>query len=128
MRRWPIKLRIWKTWSVWSLGLWSLVLSLPCLCLVLVLSLSYPCLVLFCRVLRCVDIVLIFAFPPFFYPPPPLPTKAAIERDQMAFSLALQTNPVWGLDRVDQRSTTLDGLYYYKDSAGAGVDMYSTSS
>jgi serine protease len=48
----------------------------------------------------------------------------AIEPDQMAYTLAVQENPVWGLDRVDQTSSTLDGLYYYKDSAGAGVDMY----
>jgi serine protease len=48
----------------------------------------------------------------------------AIEQDQMAHALAVQTDPVWGLDRIDQTSSSLDGLYYYKDSAGAGVDMY----
>lgn len=48
----------------------------------------------------------------------------AIEQNQMAHAYAVQTDPVWGLDRVDQESSSLDGLYYYKDSAGAGVDMY----
>jgi subtilisin family serine protease len=48
----------------------------------------------------------------------------AIEQDQMAYAFALQTNPVWGLDRIDQASPTLDSLYYFKDSAGSGVDMY----
>jgi len=48
----------------------------------------------------------------------------AIEPDQMAYALAVQTNPVWGLDRIDQVSSTLDSLYYYKDAAGANVDMY----
>jgi len=48
----------------------------------------------------------------------------AIEPNQMAHAYAVQTDPVWGLDRVDQESSSLDGLYYYKDSAGAGVDMY----
>lgn len=47
-----------------------------------------------------------------------------IEQDQMAHAFAVQENPVWGLDRIDQTSSSLDGLYYYKDSAGAAVDMY----
>ncbi len=41
----------------------------------------------------------------------------AIEPDQTAYALAVQTNPVWGLDRIDQTASTLDSLYYYKDSA-----------
>jgi subtilisin family serine protease len=48
----------------------------------------------------------------------------AIEHNQMAYALAVQLNPVWGLDRVDQTGSSLDNRYYYKDSAGAGVDMY----
>jgi len=49
---------------------------------------------------------------------------AAIEQAQMYYTNAVQENPVWGLDRIDQRPSALDNLYYYKDSAGAGVDVY----
>ena len=34
-----------------------------------------------------------------------------------------QADPPWGLDRIDQRSATLDGLYAY-DMTGAGVTAY----
>lgn len=34
-----------------------------------------------------------------------------------------QANPTWGLDRIDQRSTTRDGKYSY-DTSGAGVTAY----
>jgi len=34
-----------------------------------------------------------------------------------------QANPSWGLDRIDQRSRPLDGVYSY-DSSGAGVTAY----
>ncbi|KAI8360562.1 peptidase S8/S53 domain-containing protein [Mortierella sp. GBAus27b] len=32
--------------------------------------------------------------------------------------------PSWGLDRIDQRSNTLDGLYHYPSSAGENVTIY----
>jgi subtilisin family serine protease len=53
-----------------------------------------------------------------------LPEVEAVEEGQVMYAYGLQTNPTWGLDRVDQESATLDNLYYYKDSAGAGVDVY----
>jgi serine protease len=49
---------------------------------------------------------------------------SAVEEGQVMYAYGLQTNPTWGLDRVDQESATLDNLYYYKDSAGSGVDVY----
>jgi subtilisin family serine protease len=48
----------------------------------------------------------------------------AVEEGQVFYTTAVQTNPTWGLDRVDQESATLDRTYYYKTSAGAGVDIY----
>jgi subtilisin family serine protease len=48
----------------------------------------------------------------------------AIEPNQVVHAFDVQTDPVWGLDRIDQASPSLDGLYYYKESAGVGVDMY----
>jgi len=53
-----------------------------------------------------------------------LPEVSAVEESQVMYAYGLQTNPTWGLDRVDQESATLDSLYYYKDSAGSGVDLY----
>lgn len=53
-----------------------------------------------------------------------LPEIEAVEESQVMYSYGVQTNPVWGLDRVDQEGSSLDGLYYYKDSAGSGVDVY----
>ncbi|MFS8096387.1 S8 family peptidase [Lentzea alba] len=35
-----------------------------------------------------------------------------------------QFNPVWGLDRIDQRALPLNGRYTYPDQAGAGVRAY----
>jgi subtilisin family serine protease len=49
---------------------------------------------------------------------------ALIEHAQIFTTNEVQANPVWGLDRIDQESPILDSLYYYKDTAGAGVDMY----
>jgi len=48
----------------------------------------------------------------------------AVEEGQVFYTTAVQTNPTWGLDRVDQESATLDRTYYYKTSAGTGVDIY----
>ncbi|RLK59492.1 S8 family serine peptidase [Actinokineospora cianjurensis] len=39
----------------------------------------------------------------------------------------VQTNPTWGLDRVDQRDTTLDRKYEY-NATGEGVTVYSVDS
>ncbi|MFG2554156.1 S8 family serine peptidase [Streptomyces sp. NPDC048581] len=35
-----------------------------------------------------------------------------------------QTNPTWGLDRIDQADLPLDSSYTYPDSAGSGVTAY----
>jgi serine protease len=51
---------------------------------------------------------------------------AFIEQDQMAYPDALRTvnNPLsWGLDRIDQRSSTLDMKYAYEDTV-APVNVY----
>jgi serine protease len=49
---------------------------------------------------------------------------SAVEEGQVMYAYGLQTNPTWGLDRVDQESSSLDNQYFYKDSAGSGVDLY----
>lgn len=46
-----------------------------------------------------------------------------IENDQVVYAYN-QSNPTWGLDRVDQRSLPLDNMYRYDSKAGAGVDAY----
>lgn len=48
----------------------------------------------------------------------------AVEESQVMYAYGLQTNPTWGLDRVDQENSALDSQYFYKDSAGSGVDLY----
>jgi subtilisin family serine protease len=48
----------------------------------------------------------------------------AVEENQVMYAYGLQTNPTWGLDRVDQEATILNNQYFYKDSAGANVDVY----
>ncbi len=35
-----------------------------------------------------------------------------------------QTNPPWGLDRIDQRALPLNGTYNYGESTGAGTRIY----
>jgi serine protease len=49
---------------------------------------------------------------------------SAVEEGQVMYAYGLQTNPTWGLDRVDQESSALDNQYFYKDSAGSNVDLY----
>jgi aqualysin 1 len=51
------------------------------------------------------------------------PNVAYIEQDQIAHAVTTQSNPTWGLDRIDQRSLPLDNSYTY-DQTGAGVDAY----
>lgn len=59
------------------------------------------------------------------------PNVAYIQPDQLVWAsdlpaadpLTTQTNPTWGLDRVDQRNLPLDASYTY-DSDGSGVHVY----
>lgn len=39
-------------------------------------------------------------------------------------SYNLQENPVWNLDRVDERANTLNEKYYYPSTAGENVNVY----
>ncbi len=36
----------------------------------------------------------------------------------------LQRDPIWGLDRIDQRSNSLNSMYFYQDLAGSDVWNY----
>jgi subtilisin family serine protease len=52
------------------------------------------------------------------------PNVLAIEPDQIAHALTVQTNPPsWGLDRIDQRALPLNNSYTY-NATGAGVTVY----
>ncbi|HUF12801.1 MAG TPA: S8 family peptidase, partial [Longimicrobiales bacterium] len=51
------------------------------------------------------------------------PNVAYVEADQRVWALGSQTGATWGLDRIDQRGNTLDGVYNY-NTTGAGVDAY----
>ena len=51
------------------------------------------------------------------------PNVAYIAPDSVATLADTQTGATWGLDRIDQRSRTLDGLYHYA-ATGAGVTAY----
>jgi serine protease len=56
------------------------------------------------------------------------PSVAYIEQDQMMYATPIeaqgdQPNATWGLDRIDQRSGSLDGNYHY-DFDGTGVTAY----
>ncbi|WP_199443601.1 S8 family peptidase [Umezawaea beigongshangensis] len=52
------------------------------------------------------------------------PQVAAVEADTVVTSHARRPDPVWNLDRVDQRSAVLDSAYTYPEEAGAGVTAY----
>ena len=51
------------------------------------------------------------------------PLVAWVERDGTVETTATQTNPPWGLDRIDQRSRPLSGTFTY-NRTGAGVKAY----
>lgn len=51
------------------------------------------------------------------------PNVRYVEQDQMAYAVATQSNPTWGLDRIDQRPNTLDNSYTYNVD-GSGVTAY----
>lgn len=53
-----------------------------------------------------------------------LPYVKLVEQDQIMTAMAAQSGATWGLDRVDQSSLPLNGQYIYRDSAGAGVNVY----
>jgi subtilisin family serine protease len=51
------------------------------------------------------------------------PNVAYVEQDRLFQIDATQTNPTWGIDRIDERSLPLSGTYTYTAS-GAGVRAY----
>ncbi|WP_257455091.1 S8 family peptidase [Archangium lipolyticum] len=51
------------------------------------------------------------------------PNVEYVEEDQFASSSASQSGATWGLDRIDQSSSTLNSTYTYT-STGAGVHAY----
>jgi subtilisin family serine protease len=51
------------------------------------------------------------------------PRVAIVEPDAPVHLWAEQSNPPWNLDRIDQATLPLDGLYTY-DTAGAGVRLF----
>ncbi|HYN85477.1 MAG TPA: S8 family peptidase, partial [Pyrinomonadaceae bacterium] len=51
------------------------------------------------------------------------PRVKFVEEDSLMFADATQSNPPWGLDRIDQRNRPLSGTYTY-NWTGAGVHAY----
>ena len=51
------------------------------------------------------------------------PRVAFVEEDGVVSMVATQTNPPWGLDRIDQRNRPTDGRYTY-NATGTGVKAY----
>ncbi|OEJ21673.1 hypothetical protein AS594_39910 [Streptomyces agglomeratus] len=52
------------------------------------------------------------------------PNVASVVQDTKVWLSVTQTNPVWGLDRIDQPALPLDTSYTSPDSAGGGVLAY----
>ncbi|GGU16176.1 serine protease [Lentzea flava] len=52
------------------------------------------------------------------------PRVERVEADSVVRGEAVRTNPIWNLDRIDQRGTVLDNRYEYPDQAGQGVTVY----
>jgi subtilisin family serine protease len=52
------------------------------------------------------------------------PRVARVEADAVSYGADARYYPLWNLDLVDQRSSVLDDVYAYPDSAGAGVTAY----
>ncbi|KAI9098099.1 peptidase S8/S53 domain-containing protein [Phlyctochytrium arcticum] len=55
--------------------------------------------------------------------------QGAISRAEMDYQLgvevqAVQNNPPWGLDRIDQTNLQLDGIFDYPNASGEGIDIY----
>jgi subtilisin family serine protease len=47
------------------------------------------------------------------------PDVAYVERNERIAAVDIQRDPPWGLDRIDGRGRTLDGMYYHTGSASA---------
>ncbi|GIE81747.1 hypothetical protein Aph02nite_76970 [Actinoplanes philippinensis] len=52
------------------------------------------------------------------------PRVARVEADAVAYGTTSRPYPLWNLDLVDQRSSVLDDMYSFPDSAGSGVTAY----
>ncbi|MER5181810.1 S8 family serine peptidase [Streptomyces sp. NPDC002896] len=52
------------------------------------------------------------------------PAVAKVVQNKTVHTTDTQTNPTWGLDRIDQPSLPLSSSYTYPASAGAGVTAY----
>ncbi|CAM5653040.1 S8 family peptidase [Streptomyces aurantiogriseus] len=52
------------------------------------------------------------------------PAVAFVEKDQRVTLDATQTNPPWGLDRIDQATLPLSRTYTYPNTAGNGATVY----
>jgi subtilisin family serine protease len=52
------------------------------------------------------------------------PSVALIEPDSVVTTSETQTGATWGIDRIDQRSLPLNGMYTYVSNPGVGVRAY----
>ncbi|MFE9650994.1 S8 family peptidase [Streptomyces sp. NPDC006365] len=52
------------------------------------------------------------------------PAVAFVEKNQKVSLDATQTNPPWGLDRIDQANRPLSRTYTYPNTAGSGASVY----
>ena len=51
------------------------------------------------------------------------PRVSFVEEDSMMYTMVTQTNPPWGLDRIDETDLPRSGTYTYT-TTGAGVNVY----